>query len=84
MRRPKPAPRCLQLMRLFSVSAPSPPPGKMDRYPSNIHLIKDKLIEFKFEEDLTLATLDEKTGQELLETLNSVFAHLSKDHEVKP
>ena len=56
----------------------------MDRYPSNIHLIKDKLIEFKFEEDLTLATLDEKTGQELLETLNSVFAHLSKDHEVKP
>jgi len=54
----------------------------MERYPANIHLIKDKLVEFKFEEDLTLATLDEKTGQELLETLNTVFAHLSKDHEV--
>jgi len=26
------------------------------------------------------ALFDEKTGQELLETLNSVFAHLSKDH----
>eukprot|EP00961_Rhodomonas_salina_P016464 221544-Rhodomonas_salina.2 len=47
-----------------------------------IHLIVDRLREYKFEEDLTLVTFHQKTPQELLETLNNVFKHLSKEHDV--
>jgi len=54
----------------------------MERYPADMNLVKDMLVEYKFEEDLTLASLDEKSGIELLETLNAVFVHLSKDHDV--
>jgi len=45
-------------------------------------MIVDRLREYKFEEDLTLVTFHQKTSQELLETLNSVLKHLSKDHDV--
>ncbi len=88
----------------------------------DIHLIVDRLREYKFEEDLTLVTFgmavsfprachvalriceaialcpvcepdhsahqrassppDEKTAQELLQTLNNVLKNLSKDHDV--
>ena len=54
----------------------------MERYQADMNLVKDMLVEYKFEEDLTLASLDEKSGIELLETLNAVFVHLSKDHDV--
>mmetsp|Transcript_10773 Transcript_10773/g.26382 ORF Transcript_10773/g.26382 Transcript_10773/m.26382 type:complete len:672 (+) Transcript_10773:79-2094(+) len=47
-----------------------------------IHLIVDRLREYKFEEDLTLVTFDEKTPTELLELLNNVLKNLSKDHDV--
>mmetsp|Transcript_17872 Transcript_17872/g.42762 ORF Transcript_17872/g.42762 Transcript_17872/m.42762 type:complete len:673 (-) Transcript_17872:186-2204(-) len=47
-----------------------------------IHMIVDRLREYKFEEDLTLVTFHQKTPQELLETLNNVFKHLSKEHDV--
>jgi len=49
----------------------------------DIHLIVDRLREYKFEENLTLVTFDEKSGMDLLETVNNVLKDLSpKDHSV--
>jgi len=42
----------------------------------------DNAGEYKFDEDLTLVTFDEKTPLELLEAFNNVLKHLSKDHDV--
>mmetsp|Transcript_38421 Transcript_38421/g.101928 ORF Transcript_38421/g.101928 Transcript_38421/m.101928 type:complete len:674 (+) Transcript_38421:14-2035(+) len=50
--------------------------------PGEIQMIVERLREYKIEEDLTLVTFDEKNPQELLQTLNSVFQQLSKDHDV--
>jgi len=46
------------------------------------HLIVDRLREYKFEEDLTLVTFDDKTPQELLILFNNVLKDLSIDHDI--
>ncbi len=48
----------------------------------SLRLNSDNAGEYKFDEDLTLVTFDEKTPLELLEAFNNVLKHLSKDHDV--